>query len=209
MTLDSAEHVGAADAVEPREVLALLTGLVDKSLVQVNDAGDRYRLLETIRAYAGEKLVAAGEEAATCDRHLSFFAALANRAEKGLWTSEVRSWLDVLGVEHENLRAALDWSLESGRFDVGARLVSDIAQYLNIRGLRSEGLSRFEELLAHDLSAGRRADLYWWAASFAKYTDPAATLRYGESLVALGRETGDDVAVARGLNRMQPCAGWP
>ena len=56
-----------------------------------------------------------------------------------------------------------------------------------------------QEFLAHDLAPARRAELYCWAASFAAYSDPAATLRYGEALVGLGRELGDDMAVARGL----------
>ena len=86
-SLDAAEHVGAAGDVGRYDVLGLLSALVDKSLVQVNDEGDRYRLLETIRAYAAEELAGSGEEAATRDRHLCFFAELGERAEKGMWTS--------------------------------------------------------------------------------------------------------------------------
>ena len=65
LTLDAAEHVGAAGEVGRYDVLGLLSALVDKSLVQVNENGDRYRLLETIKAYTAEELAVSGEERAT------------------------------------------------------------------------------------------------------------------------------------------------
>ena len=76
LTLDAAERVGAAGEVGSYEVLGLLSALVDKSLAQVNEKGDRYRLLETIRAYAAEELTVSGEERAARNRHLAFFAGL-------------------------------------------------------------------------------------------------------------------------------------
>ena len=139
LTLDAAERVGATGEVGRYEVLGLLSALVDKSLVQVNDKGDRYRLLETIRAYAAEELAASGEEAAARDRHLAFFAELGERAEKGIWTSATPSWLGVLDAEHDNLRAALDWSLASGQLDAGARLVYAIGQFLYYAAYLSRG----------------------------------------------------------------------
>jgi predicted ATPase len=103
MTLDAVESVGAAEEADRYEVLGLLSALVDKSLVHVNDTGDRYRLLETIKAYAEEELTAAGEEAVTRSRHLSFFAEMSEGAEKGLWSSQTPSWLAVLDIEHDNV----------------------------------------------------------------------------------------------------------
>ena len=85
-SLDAAEQVGAAEGVGRYDVLGLLSALVDKSLVQVNDAGDRYRLLETIRVYAAEELAGSGEEVPTRDQHLSFVADLSERAENGMRT---------------------------------------------------------------------------------------------------------------------------
>jgi predicted ATPase/class 3 adenylate cyclase len=201
-TLDAAETVGAGGEVGRYEVLGLLSALVDKSLVQMNDKADRYRLLDTIRAYAAEELDGAGEEVAARDRHLWFFAGLAERAEKGMWTSATVWWLGVLDTEHDNLRAALDWSLASGQADTGARLVTAVAEFLMVRLFRTEGLNRCEEFLAHDLALARRAELYYWAAGFAMFSDHAATLRFGEALVGLGRELGDDKNVARGLSRL-------
>lgn len=203
-SLDAAEHVGADQVVGRYDVLGLLSSLVDKSLVQVNEPGDRYRLLETIRAYAAEELAGAGEERATRDRHLSFFAALSKRADKDIWTSVTPLWLGTLDLEHDNLRAALDWSLASGLVDTGAQLFYAINHFLYIRCFRSEGRQRCEEFLARDLAPPRRVEIYEMAAIFAAYSDPAATLHYAEALVGLGRELGDDMAVARGLAQV----GW-
>ncbi|MGO9657846.1 MAG: helix-turn-helix transcriptional regulator, partial [Acidimicrobiales bacterium] len=199
LTLDAAEQVGAAGEVGRYDVLGLLSALVDKSLVQVNEKGDRYGLLDTIRAYAAEELAISGEEHAARHRHLAFFAELGEQAHKGMWTSTAPIWLGVLDSEHDNLRAAVDWSLASGQLDEGARLVYAISPFLYIRCFRTEGQHRCEEFLAHDLAPARRAELYWWAARFDQHSDHASTLRYGQALVALGRELGDDQAVARGL----------
>jgi tetratricopeptide (TPR) repeat protein len=198
-SLDAAEQVGAGGDVGIYDVLALLSALVDKSMVQVNARGDRYRLLHTIRAYAAEELAVSGEEAATRDRHLSFLLELGQRAEQGMWTSAIVAWLVVLDAEHDNLRAALGWSLASGQFDAGARLLFDIGQFIQVRCLRTEGLRLCREFLARDITPGRRAELYYWAASLAMQQDTGATLAYGEALADLGRELGDDRAVARGL----------
>jgi predicted ATPase len=82
------------------------------------------------------------EEVATRDRHLSLFAGLGEQAERGLRTSATASWLSVLGAEHDNLRAALDWSLASGQPGSGARLVCAIGEFLYIRCFRTEGRRR-------------------------------------------------------------------
>ena len=82
------------------------------------------------------------EEVATRDRHLSFFAGLGEQAERGLRTSATASWLSVLDAEHDNLRAALDWSLASGQPGSGARLVCAIGEFLYIRCFRTEGRRR-------------------------------------------------------------------
>ena len=131
-TLDAAEGIcgdlGAAELDEapakaalgpPRtrlpgeEVLDRLTSLADKSLVSADEAGGevRYRLIETLRQYAAEKLVEAGEDAELRDRHLAWYLGLAERAEPELIGSEQVVWLDRLETEHENLRAALDCAI--------------------------------------------------------------------------------------------------
>ncbi len=202
LTLDAAERVGAAGEVGSYEVLGLLSALVDKSLAQANEKGDRYRLLETIRAYAAEELTVSGEEHGARNRHLAFFAGLGERAEVEMATSAISSWLGVLDAELDNLRAALDWSLASGPPDTGARLLCAIVQFLHTRCLRVEGLRRCEEFLARGLAPARCAQLYRCAAGLAQNTDLAAALRFGQALADLGRELGDDRIMAWGLTQV-------
>jgi len=102
-------------------VLDLLTSLVDKSLVVFEERKDeavgRYRLLETIRQYALEKMDASGEESAVKDRHLNYLLEWAEHTEPKLHGPAQTFWLDNLELEHDNLRAALTWSLDGGSED--------------------------------------------------------------------------------------------
>ena len=121
-TLAAAEAVcaggpaGPGGPLEAGAVLDLLTGLVDKSLV-VADAtaeGTRYRLPETIRQYAAQKLVDAGEAAALRDRHRDWYAAWAEAADPQIVGRDQRAWFRRMDAEHDNLRAALAWSAAAG-----------------------------------------------------------------------------------------------
>ncbi|MFN8493562.1 MAG: hypothetical protein U0350_38535 [Caldilineaceae bacterium] len=125
-TLEAAEAVctdpetAGADAADgaklaPADILDCLTQLVEKSLVVFDEqsGAPRYRLLETIHQYAGEKLQAAQEEETLRTRHLQFFLALAERSETALLDGAQRTpWLRRLTAEHDNLQAALAWSCE-------------------------------------------------------------------------------------------------
>ena len=110
-TLDAAEQVCAGEGVEERRVLDLLTSLADKSLVlaEQNDGDYRYRLLETVRQYAQDRLLDSGVDQAVRNRHHGYYLALAEEAEPKLVGAEQIEWLQRLEVEHENLRAALNW----------------------------------------------------------------------------------------------------
>jgi predicted ATPase/class 3 adenylate cyclase len=115
----------AAEAVCPElDVLSLLAGLVQKSLVVADESADevttRFRLLETIRQYAREKLEHSGETQLVASRHARFFAQLAEEAEAFLrGGQEIIAWLQRLESEHGNLRAALDWCLSGGDLPLG------------------------------------------------------------------------------------------
>lgn len=113
-TLEATEAVGAGDT-EQGEVLDLLSGLVDKSLVVAEATGGggvRYRMLEPIRQYAREKLEEGGEAEEVRSQHASFFLALTEEPEPRLRGAEDVEWLERLEAEHDNLRAALAWALE-------------------------------------------------------------------------------------------------
>ncbi|MFD5201826.1 BTAD domain-containing putative transcriptional regulator [Streptomyces sp. NPDC058375] len=113
--LAAAEAVCAGDGVAREDVLDLVGRLVDRSLVVVATGpdGPRYRLLESVAAYATEQLHATEGLAAVRDRHLRHYLALARRAEPQLRGAEQRPWLDRLDAEAGNLRAALDEAVRS------------------------------------------------------------------------------------------------
>jgi predicted ATPase/DNA-binding CsgD family transcriptional regulator len=198
-TLSAAEHLCGGGEVGPDEVLELVSALVDKSLVQVDLREDRFRLHETMRAYAASSLDADGEPEIFRDRHLDYFTDLATTLEPTTWTAEVASVVANLEPELGNLRAALDWSIESKQFNAGAALLGALGHFLYILGLRSETWARCERLLACELSDPARAEVLFWAYNFAYYVDPPSTLPLAEELTALGRATGNGGWVARGL----------
>jgi predicted ATPase/class 3 adenylate cyclase len=127
-TLETVNAVCIDDAVDEIAVLDLLTSLVDKSLVQVDHGirgTTRYRLLESTREYAREKLEESGEAAALARAHAQAYLALAERLEREWLVTPSREWMARVEPELENWRAALTWALEGGS-DVllGQRLAS-------------------------------------------------------------------------------------
>jgi non-specific serine/threonine protein kinase len=104
-------NVQRAAEMQNEEVLDLLTSLVDKSLVVYDEQGGegRYRLLETVRQYARDRLLESGEAEAMRPRHADFFLQLGERAEPELFGADQLFWRERLEAEHDNLRAALTW----------------------------------------------------------------------------------------------------
>ncbi len=170
-TLEAAEFVcdgmDARDPAQPSltsllDVLDLLTRLVDKSLVVIEEHGDallspgatRYRMLETIRQYAREKLLEAGEAEVkgVRGRHLAFFLGLAESAEPGLRGADQLDWLARLEVEHDNLRAALQWAgAAASPVETALRLAGALARFWYLHGYWSEGRAWLQQALAEPL----------------------------------------------------------
>lgn len=148
-TLSAAEKVCAGDGIGEDEVLDLLSCLVDKSLVVVarGDEESRYRMLETVRQYAWEKLVESAEDATARAWHANFLLNLAEEAEMGLAGSEQVTWLGRLETEHDNLRAALGWLTEQGEAERGMRLTAALFHFWWFRGHLAEGRAQLEALL--------------------------------------------------------------
>lgn len=150
-SLDTAEVVCAIEGVDNDQVLDLLSSLVDKSLI-VADTGSkahaRYRLLETIREYALEKLEASGEMNQLRDRHLNLFLTRAEEAMPKQFEAYQQLWLNWLESDHDNVRAALTWALESKQIEAGLRLASAMTLFWEIRGYVREGVNWLERLLA-------------------------------------------------------------
>ena len=166
--LEAAETVCAGASidgagVEEWEVLDLLSHLVAKSLIVVEPpAGGhvRYRLLENLRSYAGERLAETGEGDALAARHRDWFLALSEAAEAHLSGPEQASWLDRLERDHDNLRAALSDSHESeGGIEAGLRMAGALWKFWWMRGYFSEGRGFLGRALANsgDIDPSLRA----------------------------------------------------
>lgn len=153
-TLEAAEEICAGES-GPGEVLDLLTLLVDKSLVIKERAGDvaRYRLLETIRQYAREKLVESGEVETFRTCHRDWFLAVAERAEPEMESSGLAFWLRALEADLDNLRAALEWSLTDSDPGPALQLASALGLFWSLRGYRQEGKRWLDEALARAADA--------------------------------------------------------
>jgi predicted ATPase/DNA-binding CsgD family transcriptional regulator len=156
-SLEAAETVCAADDIAPREVLGLLSDLVDQSLVVMDprDGEARYRLLESVRQYAHKQLVRAGEQPMTQDRHLAFFAGLVERSRLHLTGGAQATWFARLERELDNLRAAMDWSLKRAAAPAcpeqvieALHLPTALERFWSPRGYSSEGAMRLQRALA-------------------------------------------------------------
>ena len=143
--------MGSGDGVEEREVLDLLSGLVEKSLVMVrggDPGGARYRLLEPVRQYALDKLEESDEAEEARRRHAEFFLGLAEETETEMRGAEQATWLDRLEAEHDNLRGALSWALERGEPELGLHLAEAFWWFWEARGYFDEGRRWLEQALA-------------------------------------------------------------
>ena len=194
------------------EALDGLARLVDRSLVIV-DRGPttRYRMLETIRQYARERLIEAGEAAPIADRHLAFFSALAEAAAPELHGPAMVDWLDRLDADAENLGVALEWGLESAP-EQAIRMCIAMLAYWRMRVASPDNQDRVvaavgaaRRILAGppDPSPDQRilvARLLGDAATIWAFADAAdVAIGWAEQAVELARATGDRTAVISAL----------
>jgi predicted ATPase/DNA-binding SARP family transcriptional activator len=166
-TLEAVEQVCAGEDVPADQVLDLLTALVDKSLVLL--AGDRYRLLETIKAYGRERLAEAGETDAVRSAFVDWFTRLAEAAEPHLRSRDQLEWIARLQADHDNLHAAVRAAIASGAADMATRLVNSVGWYWWLGGHKSEGVDLAAEVvaLAGEVPPGDRALSFGLAALLA------------------------------------------
>jgi non-specific serine/threonine protein kinase len=213
-SLSAAEAVCAGDGIAAGAVLDLLSSLVDKSLVIAEEPGReaRYRLLETIRQYARDKLIEAGGAEAVRDRHRDHFLALAEAADPQLRGHEQLTWIERLVLEQDNLRAALDWSLSRGAAEAALRQTGALGWYWYVRGHWTEGRAWAARCL--ELSAapapGAPFDAPALVRAHARALDSAGTLAMVqadfaaakpplEEAIRLSKSAGDPWGAARSL----------
>ena len=163
-TLEAVEALadGGPDDLDPLEAISTLVGQSVVFVLPLDETTPRYRMLETIREFALERLEASGEAAQTRRRHAEFFRDLANRAEPMLLgTAEQRTWTAQLEDARDNIRIALAWSLSAeGELAVGIALAGALGWFWLITGRVQAAQSRYAELLAR---RGEGDDSLAWA----------------------------------------------
>ncbi len=132
--------LGTGPASDIGDVIDVIASLVDKSLVAATGNTDvRYRLLETVRVYADERLTEAGEKQQVQAAHAAYFLAMAEDAEPRLRTAEQLLWLDRLNADHDNFSAALRYALDRRDGELGLRLVASLMWYWVMLDFDTEG----------------------------------------------------------------------
>jgi non-specific serine/threonine protein kinase len=205
--LEAAEFVCAdpSGTLQDHEILDLLTSLANKSMVMTEyhqGREPRYRLLETIRQYARERLAASGESEPVRTRHTDWFLQWAETGEANFNSLRIIKWMDTLEIEHDNLRSALEWLL-SGQGDAqkGLRLAGALGQFWQVRSYVSEGrhwLDLALELNPTDPGADPQATMFraralTWAGHWAMTrSNPEQNHVYLEKAVELLRRAGPE-----------------
>ena len=210
-TLLAAESVTAAGDTGEWMVLDRLAALVDKSLVQAEevDGSTRYRLLETVRQYAAERLVRrAGSE---LDRiraaHRDHYLAMVEAAEVHLRGRDAAVWLDRLEEEFDNIRSALAFSVaDQDGADAGLRLAAGLRWFCNMRGHGSEVLESLNLLLERPdarLPTRSRARALLVSCHLCdQFGDDSAAPSIADAALRIARDLGDDALTADSLSQL-------
>jgi predicted ATPase/class 3 adenylate cyclase len=201
-TLDAASAVCTGDDIEELDVLDLLSSLTDKSLVVADTGGEqeRYHLLESTRAYALEKLTAAGAREHLARRHAEYFRDQAQEADKRYGTGSTAAWLDDVERELDNYRAVLEWALKDGHdMALGGAVAGAVQALWSGVGLAVEGRywiglaqAGLDESMHPQVAAGM------WLALCA-LTSGKRAHDSAERALALYQSGGDDKGHARAL----------
>jgi predicted ATPase/class 3 adenylate cyclase len=202
--LDAIEQVCTGEATP--DVLDTLDSLVEKSLVrQWEGVGGepRFGMLETIREFAMEQAVQQGRWEGLRALHAALFTDLAESSAKAIMGPAQRETLDRLEQEHDNLRAAIAWAIETKAADAALRLGSALWRFWQMRGYLHEGLERLEGILAMEASHDypeRRADALSAAAGVAYWLGDTDSARaYYDEEIAARRALGDTRGLAEAL----------
>jgi DNA-binding CsgD family transcriptional regulator len=204
--LDGAQAVAAGGDMHRYQVLDLLTLLVDKSLVVADGSGGatRYRLLETVRQYAAEKLGESGEADAVRSRHCDHYVALAATLDESARTDYERL-IEQAEIEIDNLRAAFAWSRENADSECALGLASSLQPLWATRGRVREGLAWLDAAFAdvdkhhREAAPGARARALADQAMFHTWVNAAAGLAQAEQALAIARGIDDPALLARAL----------
>jgi predicted ATPase/class 3 adenylate cyclase/DNA-binding CsgD family transcriptional regulator len=213
--LDAAQAVAGGSEVEHYQVLDQLALLVDKSLVVAENTGGRtrYRLLETVRQYAAEKLGESGEADAVRARHRDYYTALAAQLDTPALTDYAQR-LEQAETEMDNLRAAFDWSCENSDVELALALVSSLQRLWLTRGRIREGLAWFATILAEentrdlDVAPVVRARALADKAVLDTWVGATTSMDQAQKALAIAREVDDPALLARALTACGQIASY-
>jgi predicted ATPase/class 3 adenylate cyclase/DNA-binding CsgD family transcriptional regulator len=211
---DAAQTVASGGEVERYQVLDQLTLLVDKSLVVADDSRGRtrYRLLETVRQYALEKLGESGEADAVRARHRDHYTAMAAVLDAPAG-SDYEHRLEQADIEIDNLRAAFAWSRENSAIELALTLASSLQPLWQARGRIREGRAWFDTALADldaqhpEVAAAVRARALGDKAVLDTWAGAAASTDQAEQALAIARDVDDPALLARTLTACGFIAG--
>ena len=214
--LEAVEAMSIALGDTDAAVLEGMASLLDKSLLQRTQREGqepRFEMLETVREYGLERLKESGEAEVIQRVHAHYYLALAEAAEAELRGTNEKAWLGRLELEHQNLRAALNWAIAQGgeEIETALRLASALWPFWRAHGHLSEGRKILEQVLAHSKAAlpAQRAKVLNAAGVLAglQGSYEQAERLCGESL-AIFRELGDQQGMASSLNFLAQVATW-
>jgi predicted ATPase len=204
--LESLESVCSGDGVRADQAMGVLAQLIDKSLVQREADGRRYRLLETIREYALERLNASGEAEAVNSRHTRYFVQLGEQAWGARRTRRESDMFDRLQLEIDNIRATLARALADGDLETGFRLGAAVSTFWMRRGFTGEGRGLLETFvnLADETGEIERfpvalRELAWLSTPWVDH--PAARAQM-ERYLRMARHAGDHQGAAIALREL-------
>jgi len=182
-----------------------MSSLIDKSLIQQIDRGEepRFRMLETIREYALERLRDSGEDGATRHAHAAYCLVLAEEGNPELTDVDRAAWLARCDIEHDDFRAALDWLFENSNLDWGFRLCLALFRFWDMREFLTEARARLETVvaLAGDGCARERAKATHGLGALATAQgDFSAATHFLEQSLSLHQAADDHWGIAVALN---------
>jgi predicted ATPase/serine/threonine protein kinase len=208
-TLEAVEAVCDTKQDLGLDVLDGMASMVDKSLAQQLEQGEgepRYVMLQTIRDYGLEQLAASGEAAATRRAHAAYCLVLAEEETAGHADATDAKWADRFEMEHDNLRSALEWLIESGDAAWGMRLGTALFRFWETREHFGEGRDRLVRLLnlpgAAARSRARARALFAAGVLAGDQGDYASAQKLLEESLEIARELKDDSGVAVSLNAL-------
>jgi predicted ATPase/DNA-binding CsgD family transcriptional regulator len=203
-SLVAAEAICAGEPGEAYDVLDVVSSLIDKSLVlmEQHNGEARYRLLETMRQYGQEKLRQADEVASIRRRYCDWYVRFVERPGSETGGRQQFEWLQRLDLEYDNIRAALAWLFEQGEVGPGLRLGSSLWHFWVYRGYLAEGRNVFERILKqYSEQTTVRAKALVGTGLLALYQgDYAQANIFVEESLHLSRALSDREGIAYALN---------